>query len=135
MRCGIAEERLGKFETATNTLQSAIEIDPRDHVALNYLGYMWLEHGWKPDEAMTMIRKALELDPGNPAYLDSYGWGYYLRGDYAEAVRYLEEAVTKAEEHPDIRSHLGQVYEAVGRLDDALFQYRKALQYNPEDPN
>ncbi|MCB9462336.1 MAG: tetratricopeptide repeat protein [Candidatus Eisenbacteria bacterium] len=133
LRCGIAQERIGEFDRATSTLQTAIQIDPRDHVALNYLGYMWLEKGFKAEEAMTMIGRALELDPGNPAYLDSYGWGYYLRGDYAEAIRYLEEAVSKAEEHPDIRSHLGQVYEAVGRPEDALVQYRKALQYNPED--
>ena len=133
LRRGIALERMGRFEEGTETLETLLSIDPTHHVALNYLGYMWLEKGYRPDEAMEKIQKALELDPGNAAYLDSYGWGYFLRAEYAKSIRYLEEAAEKRGDHPEILSHLGQAYEAVGRRDDALRQYRKALQYRPND--
>jgi tetratricopeptide (TPR) repeat protein len=133
LRRGIALERMGRFEEGTKILERLLTIEPTNHIALNYLGYMWLEKGYRLDDAMAKIQKALELDPGNPAYLDSYGWGYFLRADYDQAISYLEQAVSRGGEHPEIRSHLGQAYEAVGRREDALSQYRKALQYSPMD--
>jgi len=36
-------------------------------------GYMLAERGQKLDEAVSFVERALKLDPGNPAYLDSLG--------------------------------------------------------------
>ncbi len=34
------------------------------------------------DEAVRMIRKAIEIDPANGAYYDSLGWALYKKGMY-----------------------------------------------------
>ena len=40
--------------------------DPHDAAALNYLGYMLAERGTSLDEAVTLIRRALTIEPDNP---------------------------------------------------------------------
>lgn len=133
LRRGMALERLDRIEEASRSIEACIAIEPEHHLALNYLGYMWIERSQRMPEAMALVRRALEIDPANPAYLDSYGWGFFLQNDFARAVEYLEQAVARGGEHPEILTHLGRAYEALGRRDDALVQYRKALQYNPGD--
>ena len=46
----------------------------------NYLGYMLADKGTKLPEALKMIRKAVEQEPMNGAYLDSLGWAYFKMG-------------------------------------------------------
>ena len=37
---------------------------------------MLADHGRKLDEAVDLIKSALEIDKDNPSYLDSLGWVY-----------------------------------------------------------
>ena len=53
---------------------------------LNYLGYSWVDMGLNLDEAMGMIRKAVELRPNDGFIVDSLGWAHYRLGEYDEAV-------------------------------------------------
>ena len=63
--------------------------DPQNATALNYLGYMLADRGVKLDEALGMIKKAVDLDPSNGAYLDSLGWAYFRLGKYESGGREL----------------------------------------------
>ncbi len=49
-------------------------------MTLNYLGYMLADRGIRLPEAVKLIRKAVDLDPMNGAYLDSLGWTYFRNG-------------------------------------------------------
>ena len=49
-------------------------------MTLNYLGYMLADKGIRLPEALKLIRKAVELEPMNGAYLDSLGWAYFKLG-------------------------------------------------------
>ena len=44
------------------------------------------------DEAGSMIKKALEIEPENGAFLDSLGWFYFKKGDFARALTELLHA-------------------------------------------
>jgi Tfp pilus assembly protein PilF len=58
-------------------------------------------------EADKMIRKAVQLEPQNGAYLDSLGWVLYKKKEYKEAKKYLEEATQSKEgQHIEILDHL-----------------------------
>ena len=48
--------------------------DPLSAPALNYLGYMLADRGQKLPEALSLIERALKVDPDNPSYLDSQAW-------------------------------------------------------------
>lgn len=47
---------------------------------------------------------------GNPAYLDTLGWAYYRRGDFAAAKEMLETAMRAAPDSHLLSYHLGMVY-------------------------
>ncbi len=108
-------------------MQRAIELNPDNAPALNYLGYTYAEQGVKLDEAESLIRRALAISPNDGFYLDSLGWVSYQRGDYVTAIEYLERAVTLAGDDPTISEHLGDAYLKAGRQGDALRIYRDAL--------
>ncbi len=78
-----------------------------------------------------MIRKALESDPENPAYIDSLGWFYFKKGKFREALNELIRAVSLLED-PVIYEHLGDVYFKINDLDNARFNWQKSLNLDPE---
>jgi tetratricopeptide (TPR) repeat protein len=84
------------------------------------------------DEAVGLVRRAVELDPDNGAYLDSLGWGYYQQGRHAEARTELERAA-ELEEDATIFEHLGDVYRALGETEAARGAYRRALELEADD--
>ncbi len=54
-----------------------------------------------------------------PAFLDTYGWIAYRRGDLAEALAALEPAAAASPDAADLQIHLGMTYAALQRPDDA----------------
>jgi len=52
----------------------------------NYAYYLSTQKRTGSTVAMSMSeKKALKLEPNNPAFLDTYGWIMYLKGNYKEA--------------------------------------------------
>lgn len=124
---------LDRFPEAEADLKRAVEIAPEEPVALNYLGYSWVERGVNLDEAFKMIEKAVELRPQSGAIIDSLGWAHYQRGDYAQAVPHLEKAASLEPGDPTVTDHLGDVYWRLGREVEARFQWTRALELDPND--
>jgi len=102
-------------------------MDPNNALALNNFGFMLADHGIKLDEALTMIRKAVQLEPTNYAYLDSLGWAYFRLGQYTQAEDNLQRAISRGANDPTVHDHLGDVYEKTGRLKLAATQWELSL--------
>ena len=107
--------------------RKALALDPNNSMTLNYLGYMLADHGIKLEEALGMIKKAVELDPQNYAYLDSLGWAYFKLGQYGLAETDLRKAVERNSADATVHDHLGEVYEKTGRLKLAAAQWEESL--------
>ena len=58
---------------------------------------------------------------------DTYGWLLHKRGGSAEALPILENAAKGLPRDPMVQYHLGQVYLAEERPEDALAQFRKSV--------
>jgi tetratricopeptide (TPR) repeat protein len=58
----------------------------------------------------------------------------HQKGDAAGAVREYQAFLKRHPEIADVRSNLGAAYVRLGRLDEAIDQYRRALQLGPTDP-
>jgi Tfp pilus assembly protein PilF len=74
-----------------------------------------------------MIRKALEMEPDNGAYIDSLGWLYFKKGKFKEAVTEIEKASLLVEDHV-IFDHLGDAYLKVKDIEKAKLNWEKSLQ-------
>ena len=55
----------------------------------------YLLHNKKLTYAEELIRRAINIDPGNAAILDSLAWALYLDGSYKDAYEYASLAYTK----------------------------------------
>jgi len=122
---GIIYEQTKRFEKSIPHLRRVLELNPKNDVALNYLGYSFADRGMNLDEAEQLIKRALEISPENGAYIDSLGWIYYKKGRVIEAKKELEKAIGKLED-PVIYEHLGDVEKNLGKDDNALKYYKKA---------
>jgi tetratricopeptide (TPR) repeat protein len=124
---GSVYERQKKFEPAEQMFKRALANDPNSGMTLNYLGYMLADRGTRLDEALGYLKKAVQLEPQNGAYLDSIGWAYFKLGNYEAA----EDNLTRAAEHigddPTVQDHLGELYAKMGRLRVAAAHWERAL--------
>ena len=130
---GIARERLGKWELAEADFRKALELNEDQPLVLNYLGYSLVDQGLKLEEALGMIKKAVELRPTDGYIVDSLGWVYFRLGRYEEAVSELERAIELRPADPVINDHLGDAYWMVGRRNEARFQWNHARDLGPDE--
>ena len=125
---GSIYERQKKYDLAEEQFRKVIASDPKNAMALNYLGYMLADRGTRLDESLGYIRRAIALDPNNGAYLDSLGWAYYKMGNYELAEENLRRASERIGNDPTVHDHLGELYQKTGRLKLAATHWERALE-------
>jgi len=118
------QKRYGDAETA---FKQAIQRDPEHAPSLNYLGYMLAERGERLDESVTYIKRALEIEPNNGSYLDSLGWAYFKDGRLDLAEENLKRAASQLTSNAVIQDHYGDVLFKLGRFQDAIEAWARAL--------
>jgi tetratricopeptide (TPR) repeat protein len=112
---------------AERALRDIIARDPLDATALNYLGYMFAEHGTHLDEAVDLVQRALKVEPANPSFLDSLGWAYFQQGRLDQADPPLSEAATKLPSNSAVQDHLGDLRFRQQRYEDAAAAWERSL--------
>jgi tetratricopeptide (TPR) repeat protein len=118
-------EKLNRLADMERLLRRVIELKPDHQHAYNALGYSLAERNVRLPEARTLIKKALELSPGEPSITDSLGWVEYRLGNRDEAVRLLRDAY-RAQPDAEIGAHLGEVLWVSGQTDEARRVWREA---------
>jgi tetratricopeptide (TPR) repeat protein len=129
---GLLADRQKLYDQAEIEYRKALAIDPQNTFKQNAtiqndLGYMLAERGIKLEEAVAMLKKAVDYDPQNFAFLDSLAWAYYKQGQYALAEDYERKAVLRMNTDPALLDHLGEIYAKTGKLQLAIAQWEKAL--------
>jgi tetratricopeptide (TPR) repeat protein len=144
---GVLYGEAKRKEEALAYMQRALDENPDNANALNYVGYTWAEKGENLDKAESMIRRAAELRPDDGYIADSLGWVYYMRarplvasGKHSEAQRYLQTALRelkRAEEltggDPVISEHLGDTYLLLDEKELALERFEEAFRLEPRE--
>ncbi len=128
---GVLFEKTDRFEQSIEAMKTVLKMEPDHAEALNFIGYMYADRGIHLEEAERMIRKALQMKPGNGYMIDSLGWVCFRTNRLEEAVRYLKEAVEALPEDAAILEHLGDVYVRTGQSGEASTAYDKAIRFNP----
>ncbi len=128
----LVAEKLGAVDDMERLLRRVIALKPQSQHAYNALGYSLAERNVRLFEARTLIRKALEITPGDPFITDSLGWVEFRLGNFPEAVRVLERAY-KAKPDAEIAAHLGEVLWTMGQKDKAIAIWREGLLLNADN--
>ena len=97
------------FPEAIDYYQKALDLDGNNTTALNGLGFILADTDKDPLRGLRCCKKAVDLKPQNPAYLDSLGWAYYKNGEILEARTWLHRAAAAAPDEKEIQDHLKMV--------------------------
>ncbi|HMF96140.1 MAG TPA: tetratricopeptide repeat protein, partial [Vicinamibacterales bacterium] len=124
---GTVYDKQKKFAEAEAAFRSVLSRDPENAIALNYLGYMLAERGERLDESVDYLQKALQIEPDNGSYLDSLGWAYFKSDKLDLAEANLKRAADQLRTNSVIQDHYGDVLAKLGRYDEAIAAYTRAL--------
>ena len=121
------------MKLAFEAIQKALTLDESDyriHIVLSNLYIMQGEN----DEAISSARRALELCPGGAFAHAVLGTALRYACRFSESVQFREQAI-KLDPFPTALEfrNLALAYSRVGRYDDAIAEYKKALHMNPND--
>lgn len=129
----LVQQQLQHLPEVETDLRNILIQDPKNVRALNALGYTLADQTTRYEEAKEFIIEALNLDPENPAILDSMGWVYYRLGDLKQALLYLEKAYQRTQDG-EIAAHLAEVYFTSSQKAKARTLLKKAIKQEPEHP-
>jgi len=124
---GAGYEREKKFDLAEKAFRQVLDLDPNNASALNYLGYMLADQNVRLQEAQDFIKRAIQLQPDNYAFLDSLGWVYFHQNRLDEAEQQLTRSLQLSGKDPTIHDHLGDVYFKQGKIKEAIAQWQTSL--------
>lgn len=129
---GSVYERQKKYDLAEEQFKKVLNVNPLNASAANYLGYMLADRGVRLEESLKYIKKALEIEPNNGAYMDSLGWAYFKMSRFDLAEPNLEKAARLISNDPTIHEHLGHLYLQMGKKALAEEEWERALQEWPK---
>ena len=119
---------VGKVDDAIDVYESALRTNPDASVAANNLAMLLVTY--KKDPGSMDRAKALTApfaNSPNAAYLDTYGWVLYKRGESEAAVTSLQTALTKSPDSPVSLYHLGMAQASAGQAEAARDSLTRSL--------
>jgi predicted Zn-dependent protease len=121
-------ERSGKAEDAIRLYEAVLSKDPRSDLVANNLAMLLITY--RKDQPSLDRAKELSVrfaTSTNMAFLDTYGWVLYKRGESAAAVAALQTSSAKMPDSPVCLYHLGMAQASAGQADAARDSLSRAL--------
>jgi tetratricopeptide (TPR) repeat protein len=118
---GLLLAEQGKLDAAEAALRDSLAADPtRPSTLYNLAALIVKQH---PGDAISMFRRAAELDPDEPRYASSLAYALAQSGDLAGAATTLEALVVSHPSFEDAYPTLGAIYERQHRIGVARALY------------
>ena len=130
LACGVIAGLRGDNQLAENYCRQALALDPKLATAHFNLGIA-LRSQKKFAEASLSFKRATELLAGYSEALDALAHAYITLYDWPAAARVLNEIISIWPRKAEMHNNLGSVYQAMGRIHDAITAYEAALGINP----
>jgi tetratricopeptide (TPR) repeat protein len=122
--------RLELHGEAEVALAEALRLDPDDHGArFSYATAIFRQQKGAP--ALAEAEKLLRLDPGDAAYLNLLAGCLALLGDFDRAIAAYADLLARYGRQPRIWLNHGHVLRTVGRREEAVNAYRRAVSLAP----
>lgn len=128
----LAAEKLDRIDIAEQDLRNILKAEPDNVQALNALGYTLADRTQRYHEALTLIQRALTLEPKDAAIIDSMGWVQFRLGNHSEAINYLKQALDISQDS-EIAAHLGEVLWVAGKKNEAKAVFDQARKNTPDN--
>lgn len=121
-------ERDNDKEEARAHYAAVLEQDPGNTIALNNLA--WSLRLENPQEALALIRRAINTAPDLPVLLDTLAVLESLNGDHKNAQKTIQRARTALPDNLTVRYHEAMIAAALGDKDQAIAVLERILTSN-----
>lgn len=111
---------LKQYTEAQPFYNQAFTLDPSNAGYLNNFAYRQSVHGVNLDKALEAIKKANEISPNSPTFLDTYAWVYFKMNNFEQALVYIDRAFRLNPKSATIAEHYGDILFKSGREARAL---------------
>lgn len=116
---GQALNRLKRPAEAEKAYREALRLEPDNLRIANNLAVLLASQKTGLDDALAMIRRAIEREPNRATYLDTLGLVQQARGDKLAARQAFERAIALESGNSEFRQHLAQLGAAAGAVTPA----------------
>lgn len=126
---GVAHYSLGQYDAAVEALCQAVDLDPADTKALDFLGKMYDVSPQFAGEVTQRLARFVRIYPRNAAAQYYYAMSLRKRAlpaDAAGAEQFLLRAVALQPDFADAHYELGLLYEERSRNTEAVREYESA---------
>ncbi len=109
-RAELLEKLKARPQDIEKALNDVLVLDPNNVIVLNNYAYLLTrQKNGDLAKAELMSQRALQREPNEPSYLDTYAWIMYLKGEYDLAYLFIKSAIDALGGQPishEIRQHL-----------------------------
>lgn len=121
--------QMGKEKKSFKCYEEVLKIDTLNATVLNNYAYFLALKNKNMNRAYSMSKKAIELEPSNHSFLDTFGWILYLQGKLTEARAIFRQAIASGgKESAVVLDHYANVLYALGEHDTASIYWNQALE-------
>jgi tetratricopeptide (TPR) repeat protein len=111
---------------------------PNNTGILNNVAFILADNNKDLDKALEYSKRAHEMQPDDPGYLDTYAIVLYKKGKYPEALQNEQAAIQQYESQQgavpaDVYENLGKIHEQLGEQSQARAAYEQALEAGGEN--
>jgi tetratricopeptide (TPR) repeat protein len=125
---------LEEWLPAAEACRQATRLRPDYAEAWAFLGEALQHTGAPSEEAYAALRRALDLAPESLSAYMFIALFYQRRGEYENALLYLEQAALLYPDNAALQAERGHTLAAQGDLPEAEAAYRLAVAITPDDP-
>ena len=124
---------LGDTIGAYSLYEKALSIFPGNTSIMNNYAYFLSLSDKDLDKAESMAAKAVNANPNNATFIDTYAWVYFKKKNYDMALFYIKSAINNSDSpSSDIIEHYGDILYMTGDKEEAVKQWEKALELSPD---
>jgi tetratricopeptide (TPR) repeat protein len=131
---GSVRESLEDLPAATKAFEKALALNPFDSMAANNLAWRLASDDGDIPRAVTLAKRASNLQPDNLGFADTLGFALYKAKQLKQAKVMLEDVVQRDPRNAIFVYHLALVEKDTDDLTSALRDMERALLLNPRFP-
>ena len=122
--------RIGRYRDSEALLRRAIELSPAFTAARANLALVLYRLN-RPSEAIEELEQVVAEDPDNPGHANLQAAAFGRIGDFDGAIALYDRVLKDAPNQPRIWMTYGHILKTVGRQQDGIAAYRRALALMP----
>jgi tetratricopeptide (TPR) repeat protein len=131
---GYIYDQLKLYDSSDYCYRQSIKVsNNKDYLSMNNLAFSYAERNINLDEAVSLAKTALENEPDNISFVDTYAWVLFKQRKYEEAKKVMLKVVSNSELSGEFYKHLGMIYLGLGDKQNAKLNFQKSLELSPED--